>query len=200
MSEEEDRPGTQDEAEEDVGRLVEGLSSSSRRVRQERAHVVAQVARRDPDALLPYVGQLVDALYRPEAQTRWEVLSALTELAGEHADEVAEAFDGAEASLFDDGSATVRLAAFLFLARLAGSSPERSEQAWPLLDEAVQCYHGDPEYRDMLQGMLQMARGELSDGVRESLVARVSFDAENGVGFIKTFSAQIAAAASGEGQ
>ena len=37
------------------------------------------------------------------------------------ADQVS-AFDGSEASLFDDASATVRLAAFLFLCRLGATS------------------------------------------------------------------------------
>ena len=56
--------------------LVEELAGSSRRRRQEVAHKIATVAHADAscNALRPWM----DALERPEAQTRWEVLDALT--------------------------------------------------------------------------------------------------------------------------
>ncbi|MBM6675925.1 hypothetical protein H6A07_04085 [Olsenella uli] len=174
-----------------VSALVEELSGASRRRRQEVAHQLAIVAKAHPDLMVPQVDALVDALYRPEAQTRWEVLDALTAIASVDPDAVTEAFDGAEASLFDDGSATVRLAAFVFLCRYGASSPERSERAWSLLDEAIQCYHGDAEYRDMLAALLGLARGDASEATKQALAARVRFDAESGSGYIKTFSAEI---------
>ena len=104
--------------------------------------------------------------------------------------------EGVEFPLFDDGSATVRLSAFVFLCRLGASSPERSDEVWPLLDEAIQCYHGDAEYRDMLVALLGLARGSASDATRKALAARVSFDAESGSGYIKSFSEQIVQALS----
>ena len=174
-----------------VSGLIEELSGASRRRRQEVAHQLAIAAKAHPEVMLGHVDALVDALYRPEAQTRWEVLDALSAIADVNADAVADAYDGAEASLFDDGSATVRLAAFVFLCRLGASSPERSDQAWPLLDESIQCYHGDAEYRDMLVALLGLARGAASDETKQALAARVKFDAESGSGYIKTFSAEI---------
>lgn len=179
-----------------VSGLVEELSGSSRRRRQEVAHQISLTAKARPEVLTGHVDALVDALYRPEAQTRWEVLDALSELVALDADAVAGAYDGAEASLFDDGSATVRLSAFVFLCRLGASSPERSDEVWPLLDEAIQCYHGDAEYRDMLVALLGLARGSASDATRKALAARVSFDAESGSGYIKSFSEQIVQALS----
>ncbi len=179
-----------------VSGLVEELSGSSRRRRQEVAHQISLTAKAHPEVLTRHVDALVDALYRPEAQTRWEVLDALSELVALDADAVAGAYDGAEASLFDDGSATVRLSAFVFLCRLGASSPERSDEVWPLLDEAIQCYHGDAEYRDMLVALLGLARGSASDATRKALAARVSFDAESGSGYIKSFSEQIVQALS----
>ena len=174
-----------------IAGLIEELSGASRRRRQEVAHQLALVAKAHPEIMLPHVDALVDALYRPEAQTRWEVLDALSAIAEENADAVAEAYDGAEASLFDDGSATVRLAAFVFLCRLGASSPERSDQVWPILDEAIQCYHGDAEYRDMLVALVGLARGNASEQTRAALADRVRFDAENSAGYIKTFSEEI---------
>ena len=175
----------------DISGLVEELSGSSRRRRQEVAHTIALAARANPAVVAPHADALIDALFRPEAQTRWEALDALGCVAQDNPDLVAGAFDGAEASLFDDGSATVRLAAFEFLCRLGASSPERSDEVWPLVDEAIQCYHGDAEYRDMLAALLRLAQGSASDATKEALAARVKFDAENGTGYIKSFSAEI---------
>ena len=190
MAEEFVAPDAYDD-DEPLEELVERLSDRSRRRRQDAAHRLAIAAREDAEFLAAFNEELVDALYRPEAQTRWEVLTALTELTRIDPDACDDAFDGAEASLFDEGSATVRLASFIFLAAQGSTSPSRSDRCWPVLEEAIQCYHGDPEYHDMLVSLIGLAKGDISDATREALAARVAFDAENGIGFIKTFSAQI---------
>ena len=171
--------------------LVEELAGSSRRRRQEVAHKIATVAHADAGMVTPFVGSLMDALERPEAQTRWEVLDALTALVAEHAEEVAPAFEAAETALFDEDSAPVRLAGFVFLCRFGATSEERSDQVWPLLDEAIQCYHGDPEYRDMLVALLAFVQGAASAATKAALAERLKFDAENGASYVKSFSAQI---------
>lgn len=171
--------------------LVEELAGSSRRRRQEVAHKIATVAHTDASMVTPFVGSLMDALDRPEAQTRWEVLDALTALVDEHAEEVAPAFEAAETALFDEDSAPVRLAGFVFLCRFGATSEERSDQVWPLLDEAIQCYHGDPEYRDMLVALLAFVQGAASAATKAALAERLKFDAENGASYVKSFSAQI---------
>ena len=171
--------------------LVEELAGSSRRRRQEVAHTIATVAHTDASMVTPFVGSLMDALERPEAQTRWEVLDALTALVDEHAEEVAPAFEAAETALFDEDSAPVRLAGFVFLCRFGATSEERSDQVWPLLDEAIQCYHGDPEYRDMLVALLAFVQGAASAATKAALAERLKFDAENGASYVKSFSVQI---------
>ena len=171
--------------------LVEELAGSSRRCRQEVAHKIAIVAHTDASMVTPFVGSLMDALERPEAQTRWEVLDALTALVDEHAEEVAPAFEAAETALFDEDSAPVRLAGFVFLCRFGATSEERSDQVWPLLDEAIQCYHGDPEYRDMLVALLAFVQGAASAATKAALAERLKFDAENGASYVKSFSVQI---------
>ncbi len=183
--------------DDELAELMEALGGARRRARQDAAHKVALMAHDDAHRMLDHVDALVDALYRPEAQTRWEIFDALGELVRIDPAAVESGYDGAEASLFDEGSATVRLAAFKFLCGLGASSSDRSDRVWPLLDEAVQCYHGDPEYHDMLVALLEFAGGELSDAAREALVGRISFDAENGRSYIKAYSAQIVAAAKG---
>ena len=171
--------------------LVEELAGSSRRRRQEVAHKIATVAHTDASMVTPFVGSLMDALERPEAQKRWEVLDALTALVDEHAEEVVPAFEAAETALFDEDSAPVRLAGFVFLCRFGATSEERSDQVWPLLDEAIQCYHGDPEYRDMLVALLAFVQGAASAATKAALAERLKFDAENGASYVKSFSAQI---------
>ena len=162
--------------------LVANLSSARRRVRQDAAHEIALRAHEDPEQMVPYIGQLVEALDHTEAQTRWEVLDVLTLLAEGHADLVADACEGAEAALFDETSSAVRLAAFRFLAAYGKTSPERSDAVWGLIDEAIQCYHGDLEFQDMLNAVVNFSAGKLSASVREQLLARMAFDAENGKG------------------
>lgn len=177
--------------------IVMQLRGPRRRQRQEAAHELAEMCRADPELILPVVPALIDAVNRPEAQTRWESLDALGTLAAVHPAEVADACEGAEDALFDEGSAPVRLAAFRFLANFGSTSPERSDEVWSLLDEAVQCYHGDPEYRDMLTALVSFVKGDISDATRDALVQRVSFDADNGHGYIKGFSQEILDVAKG---
>ena len=172
--------------------LVEDLSSASRRKRQFAARVVALLAAQDAELLAPHIDALIDALYRPEAQTRWEVLDALTSLVPEHAKEVGAAFEGAEAALFDELSSTLRFSAFNLLATWGASERGRSKKVWPILDEAIQCYHGDLEYRDMLACLHTFAEGKIAGEVAEELAGRLQFDAQSGKGaFIKSRSAEI---------
>ena len=179
----------------EIESFIESLSNPSRRRRQEAAHEIAEIAQTTPEVFEGRVEDLIDALYRPEAQTRWEILAALASLSESYGNEVIKAFDGAEASLFDDTSSTVRLAAFLFLTRYGATSQKHSDQAWPLLNEAIQCYHGDAEYYDMLVGTLNFAKGVVSKETKAALKERFAFDAENATGYIQKFSAEIVAAA-----
>ena len=179
----------------EIESFIESLSNPSRRRRQEAAHEIAEIAQTTPEAFEGRVEDLIDALYRPEAQTRWEILAALASLSESYGNEVIKAFEGAEASLFDDTSSTVRLAAFLFLTRYGATSQKHSDQAWPLLNEAIQCYHGDAEYYDMLVGTLNFAKGAVSKETKAALKERFAFDAENATGYIQKFSAEIVAAA-----
>lgn len=170
------------ESADALSALIDDLSHSSRRTRQLSARTVSLLAQREPELLVPYVEQLIDALYRPEAQTRWEVLDALSLLAPEHAKACGAAFEGAEAALFDELSAPLRLSAFHFLAVWGATERRRSEKVWPILDEAIQCFHGDLEYRDMLGFLYTFAHGQIAGTVAGELAGRLQFDAENGKG------------------
>ena len=181
-----------EQSNEALAALIEDLSSSSRRRRQFAARVVALLAASDAALLAPYIGDLIDALYRPEAQTRWEVLDALTLLVPDHAKEIGAAFEGAEAALFDELSSTLRLSAFNLLCAWGSSERGRSKKVWPILDEAIQCYHGDLEYRDMLGSLYAFANGKISGEVAEELAGRLAFDAQNGKGaYLKARSREI---------
>ena len=171
--------------------LVGELGGANRRRRQDAAHEIARLAKRDVDQLFDYAGDIIDGLDRPEAQTRWELLDALSEMARVDPGCVEEAFGGAEASLFDEDSSIARLAAFRFLTSYGATSGKRSDQVWKILEEAIQCYHGDPEYRDMLGCLLEMAKGTISDHTAQVMRSRIDFDARHGRGYIKAFSTEI---------
>lgn len=172
--------------------LVDDLSGHSRRKRQMAAHVMLLVAQREPELLSEFIPDLIDALYRPEAQTRWEILDALTLLVPEHAKEIGAAFDGAEAALFDDLSSILHFSAFRLLVTWGATERGRSKKVWPILDEAIQCYHGDLEYRDMLGCLHEFAEGKIEGSVAAELAGRLQFDAENGKGsYLKARSSEI---------
>lgn len=174
-----------------VGEIVAALAGSTRRNRQNASSVLAQVAKIEPEALVPYVDEFIDALNRPEAQTRWESLDVLTELVPFESRSCDKAISGAEIALFDEDNGLVRLAALRFLCTLGATTENRSQKVWPLLDEAIQCYHGDYEYQDMLHALIGFASGKLAPEVKQGLSERVAFDAEHGKGALQRRSQQI---------
>ena len=162
--------------------LAENLSCDSRRIRQKAAAALCGMAKDDPASVLPAGPAILDALNRPEARTRWECLDILTLLVPVDSRFCDKALSGAETALFDEDNGTVRLSAFRFLCKLGATTLKRADKAWLLLDEALQCYHGDLEYNDMLAAAAVFASGKASADVKQKLVDRVSFDAKNGRG------------------
>ncbi len=175
----------------DLDELIEALSSGSRRDRQNAAHALAEASKEAPEVMVPYGNQLIDALNRPEAQTRWECLDMLTRLVEFDSRTCDKAVVGAETALFDEESGPARLAAMRFLCKLGATTENRSERVWPLIDEGIQCYHGDLEFQDMLIAVMDFSLGKLSSQVKEELTARMKFDAENGKGILGRRAAQI---------
>ena len=171
--------------------VVSALSGVTRRDRQNASSVLAQIAKIDPEALVPYTNDFIDALNRPEAQTRWESLDVLTELVPLESRSCDKALPGAETALFDEDNGFVRLSALRFLCALGATTENRSQKVWPLLDEAIQCYHGDYEYQDMLSAIVLFSEGKLAPEVKQGLIDRVSFDAEHSKGSLKRRSQQI---------
>ncbi|NTU89539.1 MAG: hypothetical protein HGA54_06510, partial [Actinobacteria bacterium] len=153
-------------SETSLAELVEAVSGDNRRLRQKCAGGLALISHTNPELLVPYSHELADALYRPEAQTRWEVLEALTNIVPLDARATDKAVAGAETSLYDEDSGTARLAAFRFLTAYGETTENRAERVWPLIDEAIQCYHGDPEFQDMLTSVLSFAKGKASKKVK----------------------------------
>ncbi|MBR3182281.1 MAG: hypothetical protein IKF56_06565 [Eggerthellaceae bacterium] len=177
--------------EKKLAELGETLSVGSRRDRQQAASALSLVAKSEPTLLVPFIDNLIDALNRPEAQTRWECLEALAILVDYDARSCNKAIPEAETSLFDEESGPVRLAAMRFLCKLGATTENRSEKVWPLVDEGIQCYHGDLEFGDMLLALVEFSNGKLSDSVKQEFSARMAFDAANGKGTLKRRAQQI---------
>lgn len=165
--------------------LVKTLETGQRRERQHAATAVYGIAQEDPERLVEHIDVFIDALNRPEAQTRWEILEALTILVDYDSRGCFKALPEAETSLFDEESGPVRLGAMKFLCKLGATTANRSEKIWPLLDEAIQCYHGDLEFNDMLVALMEFSKGKLSPDVKKSFADRMSFDAQNAKGTLK---------------
>lgn len=179
----------------EIAECAQRLSGSSRRARQEASKTLAAIAKVDPVPLLDHAQVIVEALSVPEAQTRWQCLEALSCLSEVAPEAVRDGLDGAQDALFDEGSASARVAAFRFLARYGKNSAEDSVEVWPVMSEALQCFHGDPEYREMLVCLCEFAKGRLDPDVRSSLIARMEFDANGDRGMIRAYAHEIVALA-----
>lgn len=177
--------------EDSMRKLIDSLSASSRRERQVSSEAVYEIAKADISRIEPFTTDIVDALNRPEGQTRWEALMTLTLLIPTQGKECAKAVDAAEDALFDEGTGSLRLAAFIFLCEIGKTTATRSKNVWPVLDEAIQCYHGDVEFDDMLNALVDFSCGKLDASVKEELAERMKFDAENSSGNLQAKSKQI---------
>jgi len=174
-----------------LAEVVEALAGEDRRTRQYAASVVHDIALHDAALLKPFADELADALHRPESQTRWEILGVFERLVGVDARLVDKALDGAESALHDEESGVVRLAAFRLLTSYGATTARRSERVWPLIAEAVRCYHGDPEFPAMLSGLFRMVSGASADEVKLAAAELMAFDAETGKGLLKRRATRI---------
>ena len=177
--------------DEKLAELVETLEIGTRRDRQTAATAIGIVAKTEPKKLVGSINVLIDALNRPEGQTRWEILEALAILVDYDARTCSKAIPEAEAALFDEESGPVRLGAMKFLCKLGATTANRSEKVWPLIDEGIQCYHGDLEFNDMLTALVEFSKGKLAPEVKRSFADRMAFDAMNAKGTLKKRAIQI---------
>lgn len=175
--------------------VVAALAGEDRRLRQFAASVGREVASQDASLLKPYAAELADALHRPESQTRWEVLGIFEDLVAVDARLVDKALDGAETALHDEDSGVVRLAAFRLLAAYGATTAHRSERVWPLIAEAIRCYHGDDEFPAMLISLFNMVSANASDEVKYAAADLMAFDADTGKGLLKRRASRIVACA-----
>ena len=102
------------ETPEVLNALIADLEGSSRRKRQAAASTLSVAASMKPEVLTEFSNVFVDALNRPEAQTRWECLDILTNIVGVESRLCDKAIPGAESALFDEDSGPLHLAAKLF--------------------------------------------------------------------------------------
>lgn len=180
--------------------LVAVLAEDDKRARAAAAAILHEVACADAAKLLKYSSQLVDALSRPEAPTRWEVLGALEVIAATEPEKVEPAVGPATDALHDSESSVVREAAFRMLAAYGATSAKRAQAMWPLLDEALRAYHGDPEYPGMLSGLVVMVEGAAPIGVRREAAALVDHDTTHPKQLISRRAKRISKAAKAKGR
>ena len=162
--------------------VVSSLSCASRIDRQQAAETIYFIAQKKPEKLFQSIPEMIDALNRPESQTRWESLRALAILAKIEPKACEQAFESAEIALFDEESGILRLSAFQFFSSLGSVNALLSKRCWVLLSEAIQCYHGEVEYDDMLDALLQFTNGKIDKSVKQDIKEIFAFDLENSKG------------------
>ncbi len=171
--------------------ILEWFECSSRIKRQKAASTIAMISNMDATVLLPYADAIQEGVNRPEAQTRWETLHALDQMGKAGQRYGSDVIAAAEDALYDEKSGIVREAAFHFFCGYGGASEKNSVEVWPLIDEAIQCYHGDTEFADMLTYLVEFAQGSIAMETSAALAMRMKFDSENGSGTLRMRSEQI---------
>ncbi len=170
----------------------EMLKGSSRKKRQQAASVFCFLCKEDVDVAKDYADDIADAINRPEDQTRWNTLNSLDLLgkAGLHFKE--DVFEAAEDAMYDENSGVLRQSAFQFFCGYASASREHSDEVWSLIDEAIQCYHGNQEFNAMLTSLVELAQSDsISDEALQGLATRMKFDADSAKGTLGMRSQQI---------
>jgi len=171
--------------------LVDALSHSSRLTREYVSQALCDIAHTMPEQLLEHSDAFIDALYRPEAPTRYNSLAILLILASNDMRLIDRAWDGVEECLYDEESGMVRLGAFRIFTAYGATTPPRSKKVWPLISDALRCYHGDPEFMNMLNEFITMLKGNISDEVKDEACEQFRFNAENATGLFKRKALEI---------
>lgn len=149
--------------------LFKLMAGSSCLKRKNAAKELAVRVKHEPASYVKYIPELIDALARPEAQTRWECLNALTSLCSLDSKKCKAAIDGAEDALFDEKTSLVRVAAIRFLCRYGAQNTANSKEVWELIKEALNLFHGEIEFDEMLKFVVFFAKGKLSSIVEKEL-------------------------------
>ena len=165
--------------------LIEDLSSESRRLRQNAALELNYCCVDSASIVLPESQALIDALDVPETRTRWAVLEAFSKLVAQDASLCEPALASVENALFDETSGPLHLSSMRFLCNAGRQNPQTSDLVWPLIDEAIQCFHGDQEFPDMLTLLVDFSMGNLSDETKKGFSERMMFDAQNNRGYVQ---------------
>ena len=161
--------------------LFKLMAGPSQIKRKNAAKDLYERVKENPESFKKQIPEFVDALSRPEAQTRWISLDALALLVPVDAKACKAAVEGAEEALFDERTALIRESAVRFLSRYGASSMQRSKEVWPLLKDALQQFHGEIDYDRILKRITVFAGGKLDANVKKDF-RKVSKEISNSVG------------------
>ena len=144
---------------EAISRMPVLLGGADPRVRGGAAEALALFAETDPDAVAPFVADLVAALDFEEIHTREQAWRALAAVALTQPERLADEFDLIRLGAFDPANPTIRRYAALAIARFGAGHPERARRAFPHLAEALRRFHDRPRSADILGAIALLARG-----------------------------------------
>ena len=164
---------------------IEKLSESSRKARKDAASALLEYSKAYAQEIVPYGDEIIEALQTSDVHTRWLLIDVLTALSSYDNALCQKALPDIDNALFDEFNGPLHLASVRFLCTYGATSPQASDEVWPLLNEAIQCFHGDQEFQDMLNLLVEFSKGKLSDATKASFKERMSFDASNNKGLIQ---------------
>jgi len=172
--------------------LARSLGGGTRPVREYASQVLVELAKKDPKKIEKFSDDIIDALSRPEALTRYSMIEVIGELAQVDPKIVVTAYEPLQECLYDEQSGTVRLYAFRVLARYGATGTARSVKVWPDLSMALRSFHGDHEFMAMMTETIHMLEGRADQKVKDAAVELFAFDAEHARGELRKKAQTIA--------
>ena len=106
--------------------LIEMLSGESRLERKNAAQRICELTKNDGEMFVDFCPEIIDAINRPEAQTRWECINALSVIAKVNQKAVKKALPLMEDAVFDEKHNMLIVAAFNFLCSYGAISKKNS--------------------------------------------------------------------------
>lgn len=111
-----------------VKELTKLMAGPSPIKRKNAAKELLERVKQNPESFKKNIPDFIDALSRPEAQTRWLALDSLSTLVPVDTKACKGAIEGAEEALFDEKTSLIRESAMRFLSRYGATSMQRSKE------------------------------------------------------------------------
>ena len=123
--------------------IARGLTAANVKLVGDCAEILTMTAQDQPEAVAPYLDQVIPLLAAKDKRVRWEAMHTLALIARHVAGPMAALLPQLREAIRQDTSTIVRGYAVEALGEYAGTSASAAQAAWPVLLEALTLWEGD---------------------------------------------------------